>query len=553
MQTSAEREREFGQGLAAKTSLGAVAILSALLMASCSKGPEDGGKGAIAPAPAPQAQKTTEDVVNPKPDAVQAGSVDAGWDISTGTVLVNNDILQIQGSRYRILRNGEPITPDYDFIGISEEGLMQYCDKGQCGYLDDDGKVAIPAAFMWAFPFDNGAAIVMKNGGYPLLIDKTGKTIVNFNQGFVTNVSNNMMFVNRIRSNDLQFPKSEFLWSYDYEKNTDEDNAFFAVIGRSGKAKFFRGYESEYWSFIDNITYVGDYYYVDGGNWPKSVKKTGTPQGDVFDVNGKKHIFSTDDGRPWCYECKNDTCEGSLENMEMDNYIHVTINPRARAEMAAFGTLGDFPNVSFGGSKECAKNKKDKPEKYDIASYRFVNGDGDTVPLDGYKDAIFHDCFNQFVERWYDKAPIPKFLFNESRAMVNKDGFWGMIEPTGEPVTDFVWTDARFFNNGIAMVKNDKGMWGGVNSRGKEVIPFVFEDAGMAATNRIPVKKNGKWGYIDKTGATVIPFVFYKAEEFNGSWAHVKFDNGPNTYVIDINGSLTGDYRPADIDDGVKG
>ncbi|MET3107652.1 hypothetical protein AAKU67_002173 [Oxalobacteraceae bacterium GrIS 2.11] len=65
---------------------------------------------------------------------------------------------------------------------IFEDGASAPRDKqgnfhGKFGYINKDGKVAIPAQFDYAGPFKNGLAIVSQSGYYGY-IDKTGKFVI---------------------------------------------------------------------------------------------------------------------------------------------------------------------------------------------------------------------------------------------------------------------------------------------------------------------------------------------------------------------------------------
>lgn len=44
------------------------------------------------------------------------------------------------------------------------EGLAQVCINGKWGYIDSDGRMAIPAVYDMTEPFRNGLALVVQNG-----------------------------------------------------------------------------------------------------------------------------------------------------------------------------------------------------------------------------------------------------------------------------------------------------------------------------------------------------------------------------------------------------
>ncbi|MCR5796233.1 MAG: WG repeat-containing protein [Solobacterium sp.] len=67
---------------------------------------------------------------------------------------------------------------------------------------------------------------------------------------------------------------------------------------------------------------------------------------------------------------------------------------------------------------------------------------------------------------------------------------------TGERITDFIYEDTWFFEDGYCPVKKD-GYWGFINEEGKEVTDFIFEDVSTLYDGRVFVKVNGKYGILD--------------------------------------------------------
>ncbi|MCR5795339.1 MAG: WG repeat-containing protein [Solobacterium sp.] len=67
---------------------------------------------------------------------------------------------------------------------------------------------------------------------------------------------------------------------------------------------------------------------------------------------------------------------------------------------------------------------------------------------------------------------------------------------TGERITDHIYEDTWFFEDGYCPVKKD-GYWGFINEEGQEVSDFVFEDASTLYDGRAFVKVNGKFGILD--------------------------------------------------------
>ena len=61
--------------------------------------------------------------------------------------------------------------------GDFSEGLAKVKIAGKIGFIDQTGKLVIPAQFVDAEPFSNGMSVVNIKGKYGF-IDKTGKLVI---------------------------------------------------------------------------------------------------------------------------------------------------------------------------------------------------------------------------------------------------------------------------------------------------------------------------------------------------------------------------------------
>ena len=121
--------------------------------------------------------------------------------------------------------------------------------------------------------------------------------------------------------------------------------------------------------------------------------------------------------------------------------------------------------------------------------------------------------------------------FSEGLAAVGVDGGYGFIDETGTLVIPTEYTDVfPCFSNGVTMVSADGTTWGIIDKTGNAVTDFVF-DKGSAFNNEgyAYAGKDGKVGYIDTTGAEVIPFVYDDAFGAENDL----FTVGKDTGVID--------------------
>lgn len=116
---------------------------------------------------------------------------------------------------------------------------------------------------------------------------------------------------------------------------------------------------------------------------------------------------------------------------------------------------------------------------------------------------------------------------------------YGFIDKNNKKITEAIYTDARNFHEGMAVVANADAdgstFYGFIDKEGEEIIPRMYEKAGSFNSGLAPVKNDGYWGYVDKMGVIIIPIEFDNAKEFGCGVACVLKDNTPK--VIDEKGS----------------
>ena len=61
---------------------------------------------------------------------------------------------------------------------------------------------------------------------------------------------------------------------------------------------------------------------------------------------------------------------------------------------------------------------------------------------------------------------------------MKKDGKWGFINQKGEQIIPFLYDDASYFTEGLALVKKgDK--YGYINDKNETVLPFIYDDGAL--------------------------------------------------------------------------
>lgn len=122
--------------------------------------------------------------------------------------------------------------------------------------------------------------------------------------------------------------------------------------------------------------------------------------------------------------------------------------------------------------------------------------------------------------------------FGLSAAFVKENGFYHMIDSSGNMIGEITFEDAYpFTDDGAAAVKID-GKWGFISKDGEIVIPCTYDDAYSFSSGLAAVKSKGKWGFINSDGEAVIPFEYDEVGSFCGNSAPVKIEGSWNYITL---------------------
>lgn len=186
---------------------------------------------------------------------------------------------------------------------------------------------------------------------------------------------------------------------------------------------------------------------------------------------------------------------------------------------------------------------------------------------------------------WVDQYEVGNF--SESMALVKQDGRFGYINESGEIAIPFIYSKAKDFEQGRAIVVYDDenltvapgidevaqvNTYGVIDQDNRVIVPFEYQwitrvkpnlfyvqnsdgfsfvdyDGNLATTKKfdevvpislynelVAIKKEGKWGFINKNFETVVPFEYDKAVEFEDDLAAVK--KGDKFGFIDKTGEI---------------
>jgi hypothetical protein len=119
---------------------------------------------------------------------------------------------------------------------------------------------------------------------------------------------------------------------------------------------------------------------------------------------------------------------------------------------------------------------------------------------------------------------------------VKKNGFWGLSDTLGHPITPFMY-EGLFLDDqeSHGIIVQTKGKAGVIGKRGEVIIPMVYDDIRFFYEGLAAVKKGTKWGYIDRQNVQKLLFRFSGITDFYKGTALVSED-GIRKGFINIQG-----------------
>ena len=429
--------------------------------------------------------------------------------------------------------NQEPMVKWYDYyFEESTEGLFKINVDGKYGFMDQNGKIVIPAKFNGVWDFDQGMAVAyiseqadgtfsyMSRYGY---IDKSGKEIIPFKYDFVENfndgtarvsIDNKWGIIDKT-GKEIVEPKYSVMY-YPYE-------GLIGILEGS--------YTDGKWGFIDTKgTQVIPPIYESIGNFSEGlapVKLNG--KFGFIDKTGKEVL-------PFMYEYANSFTQG-LAVVRIDGKAGC-IDKTGKVivpiiyddiQVPLDGNL--IATVDWKRGLVDKTGKEITQIKYDYIDYF---SDGMAVVTINNKQGYIDETGKEVIPVKYDFADN----FSEGVACVGIDGKAGYIDKTGKVVIPFKydypseWVDSNF-NDGFAVVTLNNKL-GIIDKTGKEITPINYDIirqfkeglalVGLSTPGAYEWDYNYSYGYVDKTGKEIIPLQYSNAESFKNGIARVEMN-----------------------------
>ena len=131
--------------------------------------------------------------------------------------------------------------------------------------------------------------------------------------------------------------------------------------------------------------------------------------------------------------------------------------------------------------------------------------------------------------------------FRDGMARVQRGSYYGFIDVTGTEVVPLIYTTARDFHSGLALVTTVEGVEGFIDKSGKWVFTYKCEMHSYSCNcyfsdGLMQFKRDEKYGFYNKTGAVAIPAIYESASHFMEGTAKVKVNGKMG--IIGVDGSI---------------
>lgn len=391
----------------------------------------------------------------------------------------------------------------YDRVGKFKEGMAPVYIGKTAGYIDRNGKEAVPLIYeddYTADEFTDRVAIVTKNG-LNGLVDKTGKLIA----------------------------------PCEYKKIGEFSEGVAEAYKENGKVGFIDMQGKTVIPFQYNILILLGGAKCVNGMIP--VENSNGKRGYI-DKTGKQIV-------PFAYEKVNNFSDGlgmvRTKLNGMVSYVN-TKGEVAIPEKYDDGTMfkdglayvnkGAYVKEQFSGLQGGKWGVIDKTGKEIIPTiydhiHEIKNG-FTVVSMGNYpnekKGLIGRDGKIILPVEYYD-IKILKGRLAANKAFL---GSFALFDYTGKQITDFKWKLFDIFpeiTDGMLrvqeVVNNRLGKVGAIDENGVLKIPMIYDALTEFSEGLSTASLNDKYGVIDKTGKTIIPFQYEGMSSFSEGWAIV--------------------------------
>jgi hypothetical protein len=403
-------------------------------------------------------------------------------------------------------------------LDIYSEIYFPFFENNLFGFMDSEGIVKIPAEYDEVLNFQDGIAVVVKNGKSGL-INKKNDLILSFefdqieefyNDLAIVSISDSFGLINRLGTlvfpliyNDILFLNKNLIAA-----NNEKGYSIFNI---NGERKFEQ-------NFKEIKPLKEDYFIVQLGD---SIGLLNTNLGFVIPAIYEDITLIKDSIFSYQLDEKKGliTHSGRILTLPVYNEFS-SFDEHSQIIIAKLGSKMYYLNLD--GSKFISSAFEYFPKALNTA--HFYNG-----------NAIFYKNGRFGIINSQGKIILkPTFtaLGKVSNAIpVTKNGIWGFMDITGKIILDYNFTSIDgFFNLGF-IVEFD-GLLGLLGNDLKPVLSLNHQSIKRISDNYLVAKKDGKYGVYSVAGEQVVPFNFDLIQLHDSDCLALTNENGIAYYFL---------------------
>lgn len=107
--------------------------------------------------------------------------------------------------------------------------------------------------------------------------------------------------------------------------------------------------------------------------------------------------------------------------------------------------------------------------------------------------------------------------YSNDRALIFKDGHWGMLDETANEVLVPKYDEFDFLpkaENQLYLIAQRVNLYGAVDDQAKVIVPVVYSKIRDFQEGRIAVRRYSRWGFVDENAKEIIPTKYRIANDF---------------------------------------
>ncbi|MEK6155461.1 WG repeat-containing protein [Flavobacteriaceae bacterium 3-367] len=463
----------------------------------------------------------------------------------------------------------------YDYIGNFWQGLALVEKNGKYGFIDEQGREAIPAVYD-SLPGYSTTYIPAKKGGLWGFITTNNEVAVDFqyeetkllNGYFLEKLGGKWAFIDPSGKHHSKFEYDAILGQRDMPVRVKKGDKWGLVdFGQQGKtilpgiydniSRFSDRYAWAAWTIDVNSNsnrYVGKpelsmakvekdgkQGYVDINGQPiVPVKFQYIEACEMSDliaakVDGKGGYINNKGETRVPFEYDSVSCSGWVGSGFFA--IHKGLRGRVKTEKG-FAPLEKSDEHYITDDFKSQRSY----DRMDTFEYSFGGVSYAKVYIDNKVGAIDR-AGNEIVPPMYDEvgknemittSPADQgysyYVIPQGARMfipIKSNGFWGVVNDKNEMVIEPQYEAVELFNIGSNTSKSvyllfvEKEKKGVVDMKGNIIIKPIYDDVKIGIGNKpfedvdaAAVKKDGKWGFINKNGEAILPFQYQNASNF---------------------------------------